>query len=601
MLPLQLPGSRLLQLALALLLLLSTQWTTADDDVIDGRVAVFDISNASSVLHAHGLTLILLHNQYCAGCHHLRHQMRAAAVIHAAVGGSSSVEIVSSGFAETDVSQNPGLLQAFALHELPALRIHRSSDNLTWEYSGGLSPDEMVAHMRTLARAQGKLPRLLRSVADVDELAQAATHIALVVAGPGARDGRVSELMRRVAESDVVRALEPTGLAVGALVDPDAVAQQGAARPRRLRELQSAVLQLTTNSTASVTSALTLVLLQRHESLRWFGWDSLGWPSAADLRSWIVAHAVQKPSLVQLTPHSLTGSLLEKIRKGPPTALLVSFSSAGELSEDGATRITLARAAVEYGDSIVFGYLDCDAWPELAHRLRGSRSEHELMVIDTLTSTVLVERQTEPLGEGTTADMVSAESISWSRLQGFVQQYLRGELARLSDLPFRASLARGDTRDAEGRIGTGWAGTGDTALDSERPLRIPPVGRLYAADFRSMSLRDSTVSAQGGNSSVPTVVAFLLPWCGFSIQAEPLIEELAAVAAMAGLPVNVMRYDVTATNPLPEDIASTFVCTPVCTHRSRPAHPHRAIAHLVGRQLRSCPRVCDRSSTFFHS
>jgi thiol-disulfide isomerase/thioredoxin len=559
MLPLPLPGLRLLRLALALLLLLSTHWSTADDDLVAGGVAVFDISNATSVLHARGLTLILLHNQYCAGCQHLRQQMRAAAVLHAAAGGSSSVDTVSSGFAETDISQNPGLLQAFALHELPALRIHRSSDNLTWEYSGGLSPDEMAAHVRTLARAQTKLPRMLRNVADVDELAEAATHIALVAAGPGARDGRVSELLRRVAESDVVRALEPTGLAVGALVDADAAAQQVAHKPRRLRELESAVLQLTANSTASISSALTLVLLQRHECLRWFSWHGLSWPSAADLRSWIVAHAVKKPSLVQLTPHSLTANLLEKIRTGgPPTAMLVGFSSAGELREDGAARVALARAAVEYGDSIVFGYLDCDTWPELAHRLRGSRSEHDLMVIDTLTSTVLVERQAELLGRATAADMAGAGSISWSQLQDFVQRYLRGELARLSDLPFHDSLAHGNTRDAEGLIGTGWAGTGDAAHNSDHPLQIPAVGRLYAADFQSTSLRDSTVSAQGGNASVPTMVAFLLPWCGFSIQVEPLIEELAAVAAMADLPVNVMRYDVTATNPLPEDIASTL-------------------------------------------
>ena len=67
------------------------------------------------------------------------------------------------------------------------------------------------------------------------------------------------------------------------------------------------------------------------------------------------------------------------------------------------------------------------------------------------------------------------------------------------------------------------------------------------------------MSAQGGNASVPTMVAFLLPWCGFSMQVEPLIEELAVVALMADLPVNVMRYDVTATNPLPEDIASTIL------------------------------------------
>ena len=44
------------------------------------------------------------------------------------------------------------------------------------------------------------------------------------------------------------------------------------------------------------------------------------------------------------------------------------------------------------------------------------------------------------------------------------------------------------------------------------------------------------------------------------MQVEPLIEELATVAVMANLPINIMRYDVTATNPLPEDIASTFYC-----------------------------------------
>lgn len=562
MLPLALPVSLKLRLPLSLLLLLSTHRTTADNDPVSGRVAVFGMGNASSVLHSRGLTLILLHNQYCAGCDHLRHQMRAAAALHATLGGDSSADTVSSGFAETDVSQSPGLLQAFALRELPALRIHRSSDNLTWEYGAGLSPDEMAAHLHTLARAQAKLPRLLRRPADVDELAEAASHIALVVAGPGARDGRVADLLYRVAESDTVRALEPTGLAVRALVDDGDAAQQGTVKPRRLSELESAVLQLAANSTASVSPALTLVLLQRHEGLRWFSWDGSGWPSAAELASWIAAHAVKKPSLVQLTPHSLTDSLLEQLRKdGPPTALLVGFSSAGELSKDGATRVALAKAAAEYSESIVFGYLDCHAWPELAHRLRGSRSEHDLMVIDTLTSAVLVERQ-PVAGMAANPRVAGAGPIPWLRIQTFVQQYLRGELTRLSDLPFHDSPSLGSTRDAEALVGVGWAGTGvgDHGINTRHPLPRPAVGRLYAADFHSTSLRDLTVSAQGGNASVPTMVAFLLPWCGFSMQVEPLIEELATVAVMANLPINIMRYDVTATNPLPEDIASTFYC-----------------------------------------
>ena len=558
--PLALPVSLRLRLPLSLLLLLSTHRTTADNDLVGGRVEVFGMGNASSVLHSRRLTLILLHNQYCAGCDHLRQQMRAAAALHATLDGGSSADTVSSGFAETDVSQSPGLLQAFALRELPALRIHRSSDNLTWEYRGGLAPDEMAAHLHTLARAQTKLPKVLRRPADVDELAEAATHIALVVAGPGARDARVAELLHRVAESDTVRALEPTGLAVRALLDVDTVAQQGAPRPRRLSELESAVLQLAANSTASVSPALTLVLLQRHEGLRWFSWDGSGWPSPADLASWIAAHAVKKSSLVQLTPHSLTDALLEQLRKdGPPTALLVSFSSTGELSKDGATRVALTRAAAEYSESIVFGYLDCNAWPELAHRLRGSRSEHDLMVIDTLTSAVLVERQ-PVAGMAANSRMGGAGSAAWLRIQNFVQQYLRGELTRLSDLPFEDSPSLGSTRDAEALIGVGWAGTGAGDHDTRHPLPRPAVGRLYAADFHSTSLRDSTVSAQGGNASVPTIVAFLLPWCGFSMQVEPLIEELATLAAMADLPINVMRYDVTATNPLPEDIASTFYC-----------------------------------------
>lgn len=551
------PLLRLSLSSLLLLLILSTDRTTANDDPVDGRVAVFDLDNATSVLHSRGLTLILLHNQYCAGCQQLREKMRAAAAVHASVAAGSPANLETAGFAETDVSRSPGLLQAFALRELPALRIHRGSDNLTWEYRGGLQPEEMAAHLHTLARAQTRQPRLLRSTADVDDLAESATHIALVAVGPGARDRRVAGLLNSVAESDIVRALEPAGFAVGALIDVDVSKQLGTAIPRRLRELESIVQQQAANSTASATSALMLVLLQRHDGYKWFSWSECGWPSTTDLTSWIAAHAIRKPPLVQLTPHSLTDSLLEKLRiGGPPTALLVSFSTTRELREDGAAYTALARAAAEYSDSLKFGYVDCDAWPELAHRLRGSRSEHDLMVIDMQTSTLLVQQQ--PLGGVAAADVAYSGSISSSRLQDFVQQYLRGELKRLSELPFHD--ASPSTRVEEAVVGAGWAGTGVAEHRGNQHLQRPAVGRLYAADFHSMSLRDSTVSAQGGNASVPTMVAFLLPWCGFSMQVEPLIEELAAVAGIADLPVNIMRYDVTATNPLPEDIASTL-CT----------------------------------------
>ena len=53
-----------------------------------------------------------------------------------------------------------------------------------------------------------------------------------------------------------------------------------------------------------------------------------------------------------------------------------------------------------------------------------------------------------------------------------------------------------------------------------------------------------------------TCVAFLLPWCGFSVQVEPILEEVSAVASLASLPFNVGRYDVTPTNSLPDHLLS---------------------------------------------
>lgn len=569
-----------------------------------GQLAVFGAANATAVLQSRALTLILLHNRYCADCQRLRQQLGAAAALHAA-SASGDAYAASGGFAETDIGQSPGLLQAFALRELPALRIHRSADNLTWEYGGGLAPHEMAAHMHALVRSHAGQPRPLRGAADLDALTAAATHVALVVGGPGARqDGRVAELLRSVAEFAAVRELEPTGLATGALADGG-----------RLWGAGPAALRRAANSTAAATPALSLALLQLHDGggVRWFGWQGRGWPSAAELASWVAAHAVRRPPLVELSPHSLTDELLEELRNGsPPTALLIGFGSTEELAEGGELREALQRAAAEYSGSLTLGYLDHEAWPELARRLRGSRSEHGLMVIDMLKASVMVERQ-PPQGmvptasdadDGAAAGADVGSVSSWLRLRTFAEKHLRDELTPLSELPFHdddsskssastppagaatappaplsslpLSSAQRGTRDAEALLGAGWAGGGGSSgsgtIAGHRSLRADGVRRLYAADFRSTSLRDTILAEQGANASVPTLVAFLLPWCGFSIQVEPLLEELAAVARLAALPVNVMRYDVTPTNPLPEHLIGKLQCScpPACLPAGRP-------------------------------
>ena len=501
-----------------------------------GGAAAFGAANASAVLRSRTLTIILLHNRYCTDCQRLRRRLEAAAALHAGAGAGAS----SGGFAEADVGENSALIGAFALREVPAMRIHRSTDNLTWEYRGGLEPQQMAAHLAALVRGHLQKPRVLRSAADLQALTASANRVALVAGGPGAGDWRVAELLHQVADSAEVRELEPTGVKVGAFADG---VPGGTIATGRFFGMD---LALQPNRTATMDPALSLALIRRSgpSKQEWFGWTASGWPSALELTSWVAAHAAAVPLLVQLTPRSLTDELLEELRASNKSLLIV-FGRTEEFAEGSAVRSALTRAAGAYRHSLLVGFLDYEAWPELAQRLRGARTEHLLAVIDVMNAAVLVDPA---------ASQQQADAGSWLHLQVFCERFVKAELKPLAQLPFGAGAAASpaEKRDGEARIGVGWAGnpSGDRSHG-------PGVSRLFAPDFQSASLQQAGVAEQGGDPNVPTLVAFMLPWCGFSIQAEPLMEELSAVAALADLPVNVMRYDVTATNPLPDYLVAS--------------------------------------------
>ena len=510
------------QLVLLLLLLLAPKLGAALDETAAigaaGAGAVVGIggANASVELQARAFSLVHFHNRYCAGCQLLRRRMAAAAALYADSGAAAPPR---GGFAEADAAADPGLLQIFGLRELPALRVFRAADNRSWPYVGGLDAAAMAAHLVRLVRAEAAQPLPIRTVSDIAALGHAANSVALVLPGTPAPDARALGLLRRVADAPAVRALEPTGLRVGAVVTPQARRHLAMATPR---------------SPVNATPAAVLSLVAvRRSTTEWKRWDG-GWPGVTELAEWVAGYGA--PALTRLTPRVLSDQLLEDARSSS-VSLLVACGGAADLEPGAALHEALLRAATVYSGSLRVGYLDVEAWPELALRLRGSRQQHALLVIDVRDGVVL-------------APALAAEpssAWSWLRVQRFCDTFVQGKLRPLVELPFDSPCAgRRCGREQEERLWASWAGL-------DRGLRDEGVTRLFARDFGGAA---QSPSGTAGNASVPTLVAFLLPWCGFSVQVEPVLEEVSAVASLASLPFNVGRYDVTPTNSLPDHLLS---------------------------------------------
>ena len=481
-------------------------------------------SNVSDALLQCNFTVLLLFNQYCSDCRRLQHQFCAAAQ---AYDGPEQ----AARFAQADTTTDKSLLRVFGVSQVPVILVYRSSDSAWWPYTGELSHRAISSQVSALASAAPFEWHEVLSAAEADDMAADGLSIAIFASAPESHDGVAHkvQLFQNVSDAPCVRQAAPGGVTVGVLT----------ADSRPYFKLHS-------------HRPDNLTLLAKFGDNHLVQWQGTEWPTVDEAEKWLVKHATT-PTLLELTPHSMSDAVLDAAREKNQSLLVIFCSMSSRCpgqGYDGTWGQEMMHLVTSYSSSLRVCWLDESVWPELAFRLRGPSTSHDMLIIDVRGTVVLVDPTPRTAAE---IQLVQSKESLLASARRFCERFLNGELRSLALLgPKLLYSGRQSATQQQVLLRGNFQTAGP---DSRSGVR-----NLFASDFCAPLDPIRPCTGEDGwilNSNRVAIVAFLLPWCVFSMQLEPLLDELFLVASMAEVPVDVGIFHVSPTNSIPEHLAKT--------------------------------------------